>query len=139
MNCLFCAIIAREISAHIVYDDAHAVGFLDAHPRATGHTLVVPKRHAETIFDIPTEDMGGLFSAVSNTAALLEKGFSPDGFTIGINQGKASGQAVEHLHIHIMPRWHTDGGSSIHAAVDHPPRDPLAAIAKKIQNTRTGS
>ncbi|MBI2591597.1 MAG: HIT family protein, partial [Candidatus Brennerbacteria bacterium] len=56
----------------------------------------------------------------------------PDGFTIGINHGEASGQAVDHLHIHIIPRWKNDGGGSIHGVVNNPPKESLEEIKKKI-------
>jgi histidine triad (HIT) family protein len=134
MDCLFCKIARKEISAHIVYEDDAVVAFLDLHPRAEGHTVVIPKRHAETILDVPKEGLGPLFSGVQAVTAMVQKACLPDGFTIGINHGKASGQTIDHLHIHIIPRSHTDGGTSIHGVVNSPSAVPLAEIAKKIIN-----
>lgn len=133
MNCLFCAIIAKKISAHIVHENAHALGFLDIHPRAPGHTMIVPKIHAENILDLPDHELEHLFMAVKKMTAVLHNALAPDGFTIGINEGRASGQEVDHLHIHIIPRWHDDGGSSVHAVVNNPPSESLAAVAEKIK------
>jgi histidine triad (HIT) family protein len=62
----------------------------------------------------------------------LQDIFSPDGFTIGINHGKVSGQAVDHLHIHIIPRFKGDGGKSIHSVVDNSP-ESLAEIKEKFK------
>lgn len=135
MNCLFCAIIAQKIPAHSVYEDAHALGFLDIHPRAPGHTMIMPKIHAENMLDLPDHELEPLFMAVKKMAAVLQNALAPDGCTIGINQGRASGQEVDHLHIHIIPRWYEDGGSSLHAVVNNPPAESLAEIAQKIKKS----
>ncbi len=99
----------------MVYEDDHAVGIVDIHPCAPHHTMIIPKRHAETILDVPDNEIGFLFSAVKAMAGVLKKEHAPDGFTIGINHGKASGQAVDHLHIHVIPRWLNDGAGSLHS------------------------
>lgn len=131
-NCIFCKIARREIAAEIIYEDMHAVGFLDIHPCAAGHTVVVPKRHAETILDLENGEVGTVFTAVRRVVALLKKSLHPDGFTIGINHGQTVGQAVPHLHVHVIPRFMGDGGKSIHVVVTNPPAESLAAIAQKI-------
>lgn len=115
MDCLFCKIIAKEIPAEMVYEDDHAVGILDIHPCAPHHTIIIPKRHVETMLGLRDVEIGPFFVAVKNIAAQLKQQYNPDGFTIGINHGKAGGQAVDHLHIHIIPRWLNDGGGSIHS------------------------
>ncbi len=121
-QCLLCRIINKEIKSDVVYEDDNVIAILDIHPRAPGHTMVLPKFHAENILDLPDDKIGPLFVAVKKVTQLLKDKHRPDGFTIGINQGKASGQAVDHLHIHIIPRWLDDGGGSIHSVVDNPPR-----------------
>jgi len=134
-DCLFCNIANSKIPAQIVYEDEYALGVLDIHPRAAGHTMVIPKRHAETILDVPDEDLGALFQAVKRVAALLKKTLEPEGFTIGINHGKVSGQAVDHLHVHIIPRWRNDGGTSLHGIVNPPEggfSESLDDMRKKI-------
>jgi len=132
MNCLFCKIINKEISAESVHEDDHTLAILDVHPRALGHVLVLPKVHSTTILDLPSEEIGPVFYAVKAVTEKLRRALSPDGFTIGINHGKTAGQAVEHLHIHIIPRWADDGGSSIHGIVMNPPKESLEQVAKKI-------
>jgi len=121
-DCLFCKIVNKEINAEIVYEDQETLAILDVHPRAPGHTMVLSKVHAENILDLPEEKIGPVFLAVKKVTGLLKEKHRPDGFTIGINQGRASGQAVDHLHIHIIPRWHDDKGGSIHSVVNNPGR-----------------
>ena len=135
MDCLFCKIINKEISAEIVYEDSDTVAVLDIHPRAPGHTMILPKIHAENILDLPEEGIEPVFKAVKKVTELLNKSLRPDGFTIGINHGKVSGQTIEHLHIHIIPRWNNDGGGSIHDVVDNPPEQNLMDIKNQILQT----
>jgi len=132
MDCLFCKIVAKGIPASIVYEDGHAIAFLDASPRAPGHTLVVPRAHASAIKDLPDEEVGPLFLAVKKVSSLIIKALEADGITIGINQGGASGQVIDHLHIHIMPRFYNDGGGAIQSAVNNKPQDSIEEIKSKI-------
>jgi len=133
MDCLFCKIGQKFILAEIIYEQEHAVAFLDIHPLAVGHTVVIPKLHAETILDLPDVSINPVFQAVKRTTALLYEKLHPDGFTIGINHGRASGQAVEHLHIHIIPRFRNDGGGSIHTIVNHPSDEPVQQTALRLR------
>lgn len=131
-TCLFCKIANKEIPSEIIYEDAHATAMLDINPIAPGHTMVLPKKHAETILDLDDAEIEPLFMAVKRVTALLNNAFHPDGFTIGINHGKWAGQAIDHLHVHVIPRWKTDGGKSIHSVVTNPPTESLTEIRKKI-------
>lgn len=132
MSCLFCSIGKKEIAAEIIYEDDKTMAFLDILPRAPGHTMVIPKTHAENILELPEEEVAPVFGAVKKVTEMLEKSLRPDGFTIGINHGKVSGQAIDHLHIHIIPRWKNDGGTSIHSVVSNKPKESLAEIKVKI-------
>ncbi|MFA5098650.1 MAG: HIT family protein [Candidatus Paceibacterota bacterium] len=133
MDCLFCKIANKEIPAQVVYESNDATAVLDVNPRAPGHTMVLPKVHAANILELPDSKIEGVFKAVKETTDLLAKKLKPDGFTIGINHGKVSGQTVEHLHIHIIPRWNNDGGGSIHSVVDNKPTESLEEIVKLIK------
>lgn len=136
MDCIFCKIINKEIPAEIIYEDADAVAFLDIHPKAPGHTMILPKGHAENILDLPEEKIEAVFKAVKKVTAMLNKSLAPDGFTIGINHGKVSGQTVEHLHIHIIPRWYNDNGGSVNDVVNNPPKQNLIDIKTLITTNR---
>lgn len=131
-SCLFCKIAAKKIPAGVVYEDAHAIAFLDIMPRTTGHVMVIPKYHAATLAGLPDEEVGPLFVAVKTVAAILSRKLNADGMTIGINQGRVSGQEVEHLHVHLMPRWQGDGGGSVQSVVNNPPKEDAEEILKKI-------
>ncbi len=132
MDCLFCKIASREIPAETIYEDAHALAFLDIHPRAAGHSVVIPKAHRETLADLKEEELAPLFSAVQRVMELLSKALHPDGFTIGVNHGKAAGQEVAHLHVHVIPRFKNDKGGSLQSVVHAPSEEPLASICRKI-------
>lgn len=131
-ECFFCQIANKAREADIVYEDDHVVGILDIFPRTPGHTMIIPKVHAENILDLPDEEIGPVYKAVKRMTATLREALNPDGFTIGINHGKVSGQAIDHLHIHIMPRWHNDGGGSLHSVVGNPPKESLKDIKARI-------
>ncbi len=131
-DCLFCKIAAKKISAAVIYENDHVLAFLDIMPRTTGHTMVIPKVHAPNILELPSDELAPLFAAVKHVAGMLSASLKPDGITIGINQGRASGQEVDHLHVHLMPRWHGDGGGAIQSIVNAKPKESLDAIAKKI-------
>lgn len=132
-DCLFCKIANKEIPAEVIYEDAHTFAFLDIVPRAPGHTVVIPKVHARNILDLPETEIGPLFASVRKLAERLTSVLKTDGLTIGINQGKASGQTVEHLHVHLLPRFTSDRGGSIHSVVSNPPKESLKDIAAKLR------
>ena len=104
-DCLFCRIAAGEAAAEIVYQDPGAVAFLDAHPAARGHVLVVPRRHAPTLLELDDAAIGDLFRAVKAVQARVHLSLQPRGFNVGWNHGRAAGQFVSHLHVHIIPRY----------------------------------
>lgn len=130
--CLFCKIIKKEIPAEIIHEDDKTMAILDINPRAPGHAMVLSKVHSETILDLPENEIGPLFWAVKKVAKLIQKSLKPEGFTIGINHGKISGQVIDHLHIHVIPRFENDRGSSIHSVVNNPPKESLNKIKNKI-------
>lgn len=128
-DCIFCKIVLGDIPNLTVYEDSSTLAFLDIHPRAKGHTVVIPKVHADTIFDLNEELLKSLLPAVQRTTERIEQTLHPDGFNIGWNHGEAGGQAVPHLHIHIMPRWDNDGGSNMHGIIDNPGDTSVEEVA----------
>lgn len=134
MDCLFCKIAQKSIPAEIIYEDAQTLAFLDIFPRSAGHAVVIPKHHAATVLDLPDDLAAPVLLTTKKVTDILNKSLKPAGFTIGINHGRVSGQAVEHLHIHVIPRYDGDGGGSIHGVVDNPPKESLKEIIKKIKD-----
>jgi len=131
-NCLFCGIVEGKIPAQVIYKDSATLAFLDINPRAPGHTVVISKVHAPILADLPESEVGSLFGTVKKLSAHLLSKLKADGLTIGINQGGVSGQTIEHLHVHLLPRFTGDGGSSIHSVVNNPPSENLGDIATKL-------
>ena len=132
-SCIFCKIASGEIPAEKIFETEHAVAFLDIMPRAPGHTMVIPKIHAENLSDLPREEIGPYFEACQRATDLIKKALTPDGFTLGMNYGRVSGQEVDHLHFHILPRWQGDGGHSLQSVVSNKPTEDVKIIAEKIR------
>jgi histidine triad (HIT) family protein len=93
--------------AHVVFEDADLLAFLDHHPLLPGHILLIPRQHFPALADLPTSLLLPMFANVQLLARAVEEGCSADGSFIAINT-KVS-QSVPHLHIHIVPRWKKDG------------------------------
>ena len=108
-NCIFCKIIAGEIPSTKVYEDDKVLAFLDISPINPGHTLVIPKEHYETLVDLPDEELAGLMPVAKNIGQAIMSKLGADGFNIGLNNGKAAGQEVDHVHFHVIPRHQGDG------------------------------
>lgn len=145
-DCLFCKIGKKEIPSEIIYEDTSVTAFLDINPCTPGHTVVIPKAHCETIIELKDSDVTSLFSTVKKVVTLLNdklgaKGFIPSpngqhlvrGFTIGINHGRLAGQAIDHLHVHIIPRYEDDHGGSLHSVVHYQTADTVKEIAAKLK------
>lgn len=129
-ECIFCKIINKEIPNYPVYEDNHALAFLDIYPHAKGHTVVIPKVHAELMSDLNEQLSQELMLAVKRTMERIETVLQPDGFNVGWNNGKAAGQVVPHLHVHIFPRWENDGGESMHAVISNPGEKTVEELAQ---------
>jgi len=80
----------------------------DAHPISPGHLLIITKRHVESFFETTEEEKTALLKGIEQAKVLIEKKLSPDGYNIGINDGEAAGQTINHLHIHLIPRYDGD-------------------------------
>jgi len=106
-TCIFCRIAAREIPAEVVYEDQHSLAFLDIDPLFPGHTLLIPKTHAQTLTDIPLPEVAPLFEAAHKLTRAIETAMQAEGSFLGINNRIS--QSVPHLHIHIVPRRKKDG------------------------------
>lgn len=106
--CIFCKLVANEIPSYTVYEDADTRAFLDIFGATDGHTMVVLKKHGETILSYTPDELKQLWTSVQKVAAAVEKAFGTKILSIGINHGEPRG--VKHLHVHIMPRFEGDGG-----------------------------
>jgi diadenosine tetraphosphate (Ap4A) HIT family hydrolase len=103
-QCPFCGIQESRIKC----ENDFAIAILDAFPVAKGHTLVVPKRHIASLFDLTEEEQAAVWCLVAVVRGRLLTEFRTDGFNIGVNDGPAAGQTVMHAHVHIIPRQKGD-------------------------------
>jgi histidine triad (HIT) family protein len=109
MDCLFCQIITGEVSSYKVYEDEHSMAILDIFPVSPGHTLVLAKKHFETLSDMDEETAGAVFKTVVKIHKAL-KLLTPNSNGINIlqNNGSGAGQEIPHVHFHIIPRFKND-------------------------------
>lgn len=99
--CPFCSLP----TSRIVDENLHGWVIRDGFPISPGHTLIIPKRHVGSFFELEPSERDALLSLIDAAKRDLDTEFKPDGFNIGINDGPAAGQTVPHLHIHLIPRY----------------------------------
>ena len=103
-SCPLCALPAERIL--LLADEALVIR--DAFPVSPGHTLVIPRRHIGSFFELTDAERACMVELLAKAKAELDLSFQPDGFNIGINDGAAAGQTVPHLHLHLIPRYRGD-------------------------------
>jgi len=108
-SCIFCKIVKGEIPCAKVYENHRYLAFLDILPVNPGHTLVIPKEHYEDLLNTPDEILDDMLNDAKKIAKAVLKAVGSDDFNLTCNVGKKAGQAVAHLHLHIMPRFGNDG------------------------------
>ncbi len=128
-NCIFCAIAAGEIPSFKIYEDEFVLAYLDINPFTEGHTLVIPKTHAEGLLDADDALLATVIARVKKVAAHIKTALPCDGFNILQNNGEAAGQSVKHLHFHIVPRYGKEPIAFESHAGD---MEHLKALAKRI-------
>ncbi|MDA4125521.1 MAG: HIT domain-containing protein [Thaumarchaeota archaeon] len=109
-GCVFCGIVSGASPSHRVYEDEKYIAFLDAFPFSKGHTLVCPKEHGETIWDMKDEDIAELFRVASRVSRAVVAAVGADGFRFVQNNGEAANQVVAHVHVHVIPVKMEDRG-----------------------------
>jgi histidine triad (HIT) family protein len=106
-GCVFCDIAKGTAGAAIVLEDEASVAFLDHRPLLPGHCLLIPRVHVETLPELPEELLGPYFRNVQILSRAVERGLGAEGSFVAVNT-KIS-QSVPHLHVHVVPRWKSDG------------------------------
>lgn len=106
-ECIFC--VALEGGRLTLYKGDSSMVMMNKYPYINGHLLVAPKRHVGTLDELTPQEMGDLLLKVRDSIGVLKRVMKPDGFNVGLNLGLVAGAGVEqHLHFHIVPRWHGD-------------------------------
>ena len=102
--CAFCTLP----SARVIDENATAMAIRDGYPVSPGHTLLIPKRHTGSFFDLSEQERADLLALLDRAKRVLDAELQPQGYNIGINDGAAAGQTVPHLHVHLIPRFEGD-------------------------------
>ena len=108
-KCIFCQIASKQMPTNAVYEDERTIAFLDIRPSSPGHTLVVPKKHYETLLDVPEDEAAHLLKVVKHVAAGIVESMKADGFNLLQNNKQAGYQLIPHMHFHVVPRFKNDG------------------------------
>lgn len=103
-ECIFCRIVKGDLPCFEVYGDERVLAFEDINPIAEGHTLIIPKRHAETLWEISEEDLAAIHLASKRVAHALREVLKPTGIAVLQLNGRGASQAVMHYHLHLVPR-----------------------------------
>jgi histidine triad (HIT) family protein len=108
-DCIFCKIAAGVIPSERIYEDGLVFAFMDINPVAKGHVLVIPKRHSTDVAAMTDDEIAAVARALRRIAPAARAAVHAEGFNILNNAGHVAGQAVDHVHFHIIPRSADDG------------------------------
>lgn len=131
-NCIFCKIVAKEIPAHIVYEDEHSMAFLDIHPVTPGHTLVIPKTHEPDFWNLDPSAYSNVMASAQTVANKVMRALSPK--RIGMI---LAGFDVPHTHVHILAINSTEDLTRItpDTRPEKPDDEEVAQVAEKIRTS----
>ena len=107
-ECIFCKIVEGEIPSYRVYEDENFLAFLDITPSTDGHTIIIPKKHYETAYDLPEELLKEILVVSRKIALMLRKKLGSEGFNILNSNYSVAQQEVPHVHFHVIPRYSKD-------------------------------
>ncbi|MFQ8688359.1 MAG: HIT family protein [Blautia sp.] len=107
-ECIFCKIANGEIPSATLYEDKYFRAILDLGPASKGHTLILPKAHAASLYELPDDIAGKAMVLAKKLATKLDQVLECDGLNVVQNNGKAAGQTVFHFHMHLVPRYEGD-------------------------------
>ena len=120
-DCPFCAIVrGGDPSAEVICEDGMWVAFFPRDPATPGHTLVIPRRHVRDLWVLDPSESAALMSGVIRVGRAIDAALAPEGMNLITSSGKAAEQSVFHLHLHVVPRWRSDGFGRI-----WPPEKPM--------------
>lgn len=108
MDCIFCKIVNNEVDSYKIYEDDDCIAILDKFPNNIGHSLVIPKKHIQNIFELDDDLAGKILKVASKISNAIQKSLKPDGIHLLQNNNKGANQTVNHFHMHIIPRYFGD-------------------------------
>ncbi len=130
-DCIFCKIANGEIPSRTLYEDESFRVILDLGPATRGHALILPKDHADNLYELPEEKVASAFVLAKKMAQLISKKLACDGFNLVQNNGEAAGQTVSHFHVHLIPRY-KDDGQKINWVPGEPSAEELDGVLEQI-------
>lgn len=104
----FCPFCTRAEGREIIIENDLAYATYDKYPVSIGHALIISKRHCGNYFNLTIEEQSSCWNLVNGVKEIITDRLHPDGFNIGINIGVTSGQTIDHVHIHLIPRYQGD-------------------------------
>jgi histidine triad (HIT) family protein len=131
-SCIFCKIVGKQAPSSIIYEDEAVMVFLDIRPLNMGHTIVIPKAHYIDIFDIPQTLLSQVYKIAKQVSFPIKKATAADGISIIQQNGKAAGQDIFHIHVHVVPRFEGQKLPPFHE-LKEVERAKLDEMAKKIK------
>ena len=108
-NCVFCKIVSGELSTHKIYENSDVLVFLDIHPVNKGHSLVIPKKHYDNIYETPEDTLANMITVAKIVSRGLKAGLKAEGVNVTMNNDSMAGQVIFHSHMHVIPRFSGDG------------------------------
>lgn len=133
-SCIFCRLIASEIPAARVFEDAETLAFMDIGQVNPGHVLVAHKRHAPTLLDLTADEAAAVMRTAHRIGLAVQATFNPGGLTLLQCNGKVAEQTVFHVHMHVVPR-HADDGVALSWPRKEPPHTLLEDYAARLRST----
>lgn len=130
-ECIFCKIANGEIPSKTLYEDEYFRIILDLGPATKGHALILPKEHADNLYELPEEIASKVMVLAKKTAIKMVEKLHCDGLNLVQNNGEAAGQTVRHFHLHMIPRYLNDG-QSINWTPGSPSQEELEAVKQQI-------
>jgi histidine triad (HIT) family protein len=137
-DCIFCKIIAGDVPATKIYEDADVLAFLDIAPVVKGHTLVIPKPHHADIASTPPEVLAKLIGVVRKVARAQLTGLGAQGISVSQANGAIAGQVVPHIHFHVIPRFEGNGRPIQWKQTQYDSADEMQEVAVKIKAAANG-
>jgi histidine triad (HIT) family protein len=133
-DCIFCRIVNREIPATVIHEEDDLMVFMDIGPIIKGHALVIPKMHYDPVGETPDDVLARLHITAKRIARAQMNALGADGVNIMQNNGAAAGQEVSHFHIHVIPRFNSDGHHWNWNAKKYDDFEEMKELADKMHN-----
>jgi histidine triad (HIT) family protein len=107
-DCIFCKVLAGDLPSERIYEDEHTVAVMDINPWTRGHAVVIPRKHAENLFEIEDDELEHVAIAAKRVATTIRDRLDCDGVNLLQSNGAAAWQTIFHLHFHVIPRYEDD-------------------------------